>query len=543
MKAQRVVVVGAGIGGLVTALELAAAGVEVTVLERAAQVGGKMRRVAAGGALMDAGPTVFTMRWVFDELFESIGLRLADHLTLRPLSILARHAWGPDQRLDLFADADRSADAIGDFAGAAARQGFIGFCARAGAVYRSLERPFLRASRPNPLSLATRVGWRGLPELLQIAPFTTLWDELGRHFADPRLRQLFGRYATYCGASPYLAPATLMLVAHVEQQGVWQVDGGMHRVAEVLAARAQQFGARLRLGCAVDEVLTSGGRASGVRLADGETLAADAVVFNGDVSALASGLLGAPARRAATAVRPAERSLSALIWNLLTPTAGFPLVRHGVFFSADGRAEFDDLARGRLPAAPTVYVCAQDRGDDIGSGSEPDGGPGIKSSNAFSNEPGNKFGNEFNDNGSPLPVGAAERLLLIVNAPATGDTRPFAAEALRRCEEQIFHHLRHCGLQIHPDPATTIATTPADFDALFPATGGALYGRASHGWAASFARPGARSRLPGLYLAGGSVHPGPGVPMAALSGRQAAASVLADRTRAVAISTHRAAVR
>ena len=122
----------------------------------------------------------------------------------------------------------------------------------------------------------------------------------------------------------------------------------------------------------------------------------------------------------------------------------------------------------------------------------------------------------------------AERMLLIVNAPARGDTQPFTSEELARCEAQTFRLMAHCGLQVQRRAADAVMTTPQDFERLFPATGGALYGRASHGWMASFSRPGARSRLPGLYLAGGSTHPGPGVPMAALSGRQAAASLLAD---------------
>ena len=498
MSAGRVIVVGAGVGGLVSALELAARGVEVLVLERAGQPGGKMRQVELDGAAMDAGPTVFTMRWVFEELFEAVGARLSEHLELQPVEVLARHAWKADERLDLFADIARSADAIGAFSGPAAARGYLDFCARAARIYRTLEQPFLRGARPSPMALAGRVGLRGLPDLMRIAPLATLWQELGRHFADPRLRQLFGRYATYCGSSPFLAPATLMLVAHVEQDGVWLVRGGMHRVAQTLAALAQQHGATLRCHAHVDDILVRGGRACGVRLAGGEELAADAVVFNGDVAALSAGRLGAEARGAVPSVAPERRSLSALTWNLLAPTRGFPLSRHTVFFSNDGASEFADIFRhARLPAAPTVYVCAQDR-------------------------------NDLGERDAATPD-AAESLLLIVNAPARGDTQSFTPEELARCEAQTFQRMAQAGLHVQRSPAHSLMTTPHDFERLFPATGGALYGQASHGWMASFSRPGARSRLPGLYLTGGSTHPGPGVPMAALSGRQAAASLLADR--------------
>jgi 1-hydroxycarotenoid 3,4-desaturase len=494
MSTPRVIVIGAGIGGLVSALDLAAQGIEVLVFERASRPGGKLREVTLGGVAMDAGPTVFTMRWVLEELFDSIGLNLADHLGLQPVSVLARHAWAGDQRLDLYADTTRSAEAMGDFAGAADARGYLEFCVRARRIYRSLESPFLRGTRPTPLSLARRVGLRGLPELMRISPFTSMWSELGRYFRDPRLRQLFGRYATYCGSSPFLSPATLMLVAHVEQEGVWLVDGGMHRIATTLATLARQRGATLRFDAPVDEILCHDGRACGVRLPGGEAVLADAIVFNGDVAALASGHFGSAVHAASAPVAPGQRSLSALTWNLLAEARGFPLSRHTVFFSTDSAREFDDIfGHAELPTTPSVYVCAQDRTDD------------------------------------DADCHVAERLLLIVNAPATGDTRPFTPEELARCEARTFQTLTRCGLRVRHEPENMFRTAPQDFERLFPATGGALYGQASHGWAASFRRPGARSRMPGLYLAGGSVHPGPGLPMAALSGRQAAASVLADR--------------
>ena len=493
--ADRIVVVGAGIGGLVAALELAAAGREVMVLERAATPGGKMRQVDVGGNAIDAGPTVFTMRWVFDELFATVGTTLARHLSLTPLPTLARHAWADGSRLDLFADFEASVAAISAFAGLAQADGYRAFCQRAQRIYRTLEQPFLRASRPSPVALAQRVGLRHLPDLLAIAPFASMWAELGRHFTDPRLQQLFGRYATYCGASPWQAPATLMLVAHVEQQGVWAIEGGMHRLATTLASLATARGARLRYGDHVAQVTQAHGRVSGVRLASGEHIEAGTVVFNGDAGALAAGMLGADAVRASRAVYAHQRSLSALTWNVMAPTEGFPLLRHNVFFSDDYRAEFSDiLQHGRLPANPTVYVCAQDREVTI----------------------------------EPLP-GQSERLLVLVNAPANGDTTPPSPQELAACEARTFQMLERCGLQMTREAQQTVRTSPEDFERLFPATGGALYGRASHGWMASFSRPGARSRMPGLYLAGGSTHPGPGVPMAALSGRQAARSVLADR--------------
>ena len=191
-----------------------------------------------------------------------------------------------------------------------------------------------------------------------ISPFTTLDRALAEHFRDPRLRQLFGRYATYCGSSPYDAPATLMLVAHVESEGVWLVEGGMHRLAVALAGLAERLGARLRYGVGVRTITERGGRASGVVLADGTPVEADAIICNGDSNAVARGLFGATAA-GVRPTAPAERSLSALTWAVRALPDGFPLIRHSVFFSRDYRAEFEALKRGRLPEIPTVYICAQ----------------------------------------------------------------------------------------------------------------------------------------------------------------------------------------
>lgn len=507
MAEHRVVVVGGGIGGLVSALLLAARGLDVTLVESLAEPGGKMRRVRVDGAEIDAGPTVFTMRWVFEQILAEAGGSLADLPPLTPLPLLARHAWrGHDARLDLFADRERSSAAIGAFAGAAEARRFEAFCAQTRRVYDRLEAPYIRSERPTLASMMRDLGPGGLAVLAGLGPFATLWRSLGRHFHDVRLQQLFARYATYCGSSPWSAPATLMLVAQVELDGVWAVDGGMRAVARCIAALAERRGVRLRYGQPVQRIVVRQGRVAGVQLAGGELLAADSVVFNGDVQALAGGLVGEAVTGAVPPVPRAARSLSAVTWAAHVRTAGFPLAYHNVFFDDDYRSEFDDIFRHRrLPGRGTVYLCAQDRADEAAT---PEG---------------------------------RERLLALVNAPADGDQRPFDTTETDPCEQRSLALLRDCGLTLQWSPSQVQRTTPADFHRLFPASGGALYGRATHGWMSAFARAGANTALPGLYLAGGGVHPGPGVPMAAMSGRLAAATLLArldstSRSRRVVIA-------
>ncbi len=486
-----VVIVGAGIGGLVSAALLAARGVPVTLVEAADHPGGKARQLPVDGVMVDAGPTVFTMRPVIDAIFAEAGAATDDHVTLRRATRLARHCWAAGEQLDLYADFEQSCDAIAAFAGTKAVAGYRSFAAEAKRIHDILDNSFLQNSKTYPPGLMWRIGLWRVGALLAIRPYESLWKVLGEHFTDPRLIQLFGRYTTYCGSSPFKTPATLMLIAHAEAQGVWEIDGGISALADALAKVATANGAVLRYGTGAERILTARGHASGVALASGERLAASAVLFNGDPAALGAGLLGDAVAKSVRPTPPKARSLSAMVWLSHTRTAGFELAHHNVFFSADYPAEFADLAHGQVPQRPTAYVCALDRSE-----------------------------------GRAAPAGR-ERLQIIVNAPPDGDAHEYDAEERHKCTANMLASLRRGGLELETDFPHRLVT-PTDFSARFPATGGALYGRASHGWAASFLRPGSRTAIPGLYCAGGATHPGAGVPMAALSGKLASHALLSD---------------
>ena len=442
---RRVCIIGAGIGGLAAAMVLAGRGVQVDVVEQAPTVGGKALHVPAAHGI--------TLRPVFDALFTAVA---AAPPPMTRQTLLMRHRWADGTSLDIVDGVAANADAVGYFHGAAAARGYREFAARGQRYFEALEQPFINAQRPGALQFAAQPQ---LARQLGLGALAPLWDALGAHFTDPRLRQVFARAACYVGASPLLAPATLMMIAHIEQQGVWCLDGGPTALVAAMRDAATAAGARLRLATRVTGLRIEGGRARGVLLG-AEVLAADAVIANVDPARLVPAIAALPA---------AKRSFSAIAWRVRRRDDG---PARQIFLPDDPTAEFTALHyRQRLADQPS------------------------------------------------LQLGGDTAMIL---APARADTRPLAAQAIAAAGQAALA-LTHGSLEF--DDAVT--TTPQDFEREAPGSGGALYGQALHGWGASFARPGARTRLPGFYLCGGGCHPGAGLAMAALSGRLAAEAALA----------------
>ncbi|MEM1299284.1 MAG: 1-hydroxycarotenoid 3,4-desaturase CrtD [Pseudomonadota bacterium] len=495
---QRVIVIGAGIGGLAAAVRLADAGMDVEVLELGSKPGGKLRTFPSPAGPVDAGPTVFTMRPVFEELFASVGERLEDHLELIEEPLLARHWWPDGSTLDLHADPEASAEAIREFSGPRSADQFRRFCARARRLFEAFDGPIMRAPRPN---LGQVIG-KCLADsqlMRDMTPPKTLWRSLAGQFSDPRLAQLFARYATYVGGSPFRSPDILSLIWHAEASGVWRIRGGMVKLARALEHLAIARGARFSYDTEVSAILP--GTPMRVRLLSGVERTADAVMFNGDPVALASGRLGPAARDAVKARAVKPRALSAYVWTFAAEPRGVDLTHHNVFFNTHYRREFAAIEEGRMPEDAALYVCAQDRGVDV----DPEG---------------------------------LERFEIILNGPAVRQGEPLmdVEEEYEKCMTVTFDTLARRGLTFSPIPGPRALTTPRQFATRFPGSEGSLYGQSPHGMMATFRRPTVRSAVPGLYLAGGGVHPGAGLPMAMSSGRHAAEAILRDH---VSISTSR----
>lgn len=486
-----VIIIGAGIGGLSAAVRLAAAGKKVIVLEKNAHPGGKMSEFTQQGFRWDTGPSVITMRHVFEDLFAAAGRRLDDYISLRAVDPLTRYFY-PD---GIIFDAERD---LSKMATQIARletqdvEGYLNYLAYAARIHRITGPVFIYDKPPTPESFL-RVPVR---DWLKADPFRTMNRAIRSFVKSPHLRQLLGRFATYVGGSPYLAPATLNVIAYVELLGgVWYPEGGVYAIAAAMARLAQELGVEMRANTGVRSIDLEGDRVSGVTLNDGTFMPASAIIANVDVTTVFRHLLpDTPAiqfRRAR--LEQAEASCSGFILMLGVERDHPQLAHHNIFFSRDYEAEFDAIFRRGVPAEdPTIYVA-------ITSKTDPGHAP-----------PGH------------------ENWFVLVNAPALSSSYDWSQHA-HAYRDLTLRRLADYGLDIRDKIRVEHRMTPADLETHTGAWRGALYGPSPNSRWTAFRRPHNRSNdVRGLYFAGGTTHPGGGVPMVTLSGKVAAEFVLRD---------------
>ena len=336
---MKVAVVGAGVGGLAAAIELAATGHEVTVFERDAAPGGKCARVERAGFVWDAGPSLLTMPWVFADL----------GLDLERVEPVTRYEFADGSVLELSADLPRALAALEDWSPGSGAD-WMRFLALCASMWRASER-FLTGPPPFPL----RRPEPGEPmpdprDALRVKPWWTLRDLARATARDPRLQMVIERFATYAGADPRRAPAALAVAGYVEHAfGAWHPRGGMYELVLAMVRRLEALGGELRLSTPVAHVDVAHGRVWGVQTSSG-AFTADAVVTDVDERVVRRRLLGRPARRRTP-------SLSGLA--LLLGVRDDAPAHHRILFPSDYDAEFDDIFEGkRMPRDPTLYVCA-----------------------------------------------------------------------------------------------------------------------------------------------------------------------------------------
>ena len=494
MSESPIVVIGAGVGGLSAAIQLAVAGRRVLLLEQNSYVGGKMAERRQDGFRWDTGPSVITMRDVLEDLFRLAGRRMEDYVRLVPIDPLTRYFFADGRVLDVCRDAGATARQL-DRLDPREGQAYLRFLAHAERLFRITSPAFIYGDPPSLSSL----GRFSPLDLLRIDGLRTMDQAVRRRVHTPQLRQLLDRFATYVGADPFRAPGTLSVIAHVElNQGVWYPEGGIYRLAEALAQLAREWGVRLDLGRRVRKIQTQAGRAVGVETEDGETIAAEAVVANVDAALVYGDLLAAQpeVRPLADRVRRQPRSLSGFILLLGVEGQTAEFVHHNLLFSGDYRAEFRSLNEGDRPTSdPSLYVSISAR-----------------------------------SNPHDVPPGC-ENWFVMANVP--GESGYWAVpERAEAYAEQVLGTLARRGFDVRPRLRCRRWITPLDIENATGAWRGALYGASSDGRLAAFRRAHNRSPvIERLYLAGGTVHPGGGVPMAMLSGKAAARMLLQDERR------------
>lgn len=491
MSALDAIIIGAGAGGLSSAIALASQGKRVRVYEARSRAGGKIDAIAHDNVCFDTGPSVLTMPFVLEELLAMAGTRLEDELELIQIGPAFRYIYSDGVVLDIAHHKEETLANIHSVLGAKAAREFDAYLEYARTIWEAAYPNFVQASAPNVASMF-RLGLTRMRDVMRIDPMRTMWQGITRHVHNPHLRMLCARYATYNGSNPYMAPATLNCIAWVELgMGCFGVKGGMSMLPQALLRVAKKLGVEFYFETPVQKIILGApGDIQGVELAHGETIKAPVVIANADVAHVLNDLLPKDTSHGV----PVSGTPSMSGWTAMlraSNTCSHKRVGHTVLFPSEYKEEFEDIfTRDCLPREPTIYLCAQSV---------------CHQSTSWN---------------------SAQPLFIMVNAPSITSGTPRLALEYTQLKEHVLDRIHKAGLMDATDQIIW-ERTPEELAQDFPGSRGSIYGTASNTQMAAFKRPPNRiTKIPGLYLASGSAHPGGGVPLCILSGQAAAREAL-----------------
>lgn len=489
---KRVAIIGAGLGGLSAAITLAHAGYQVDVFEKNDHAGGKLMPIQLRTYGFDFGPNTITMPQVFRQVIEQTGRKAEDYFTLIPLKNHTKNLFADGGQLIFTKDTDRMVEQLEVLDPLGARN-YYAFLKEITRLYELAESQFFpRTFRSWTDYLSPSLGLA----LTKVRPLETMDHFYARYFEKNTVRQAFGRYATYIGSSPYVAPATFSMIAYLELvQGVYTIKGGTVNIARAFYKVAKELGVRFHFKTPIDQVKMEGKRITELYSKGQFLWAGEEVVMNADLLKAYPELVPEENRPSFTdkQAREAEPSISAFVILAGLDTRLKGLHHHTVFFSKDYEREFDALFTDhQLPDDPTIYICNSSVTDRERS---PDG----------------------------------DNLFILVNAPPVelGGSYSYDSVAYK---ELIYNRLKEKGYDLRKHIVVERIIPPSEIAEKFGAFRGALYGLASHKKQDAFLRPRNKSRdVDNLYFVGGSTHPGGGSPMVTLSGMNVANLLIKQR--------------
>ena len=483
---MKIVVIGAGMGGMTAAARLSRGGHEVVLYEASDQVGGKCRTEWIGKVAFDTGPSLLTLPAVYKDFFQRTGKPMGLVCPIESVdpSFDYRFADGSNLKFSNLSR-NKTLESISETFDAESASQWDRIMKRAERMWDVSRGPFIESELKSPISLMKRLTF--MRDMKIIAPWKTLRDHADEILKDQRLRYIMDRYATYSGSDPRKAPAVLSTIAFVEESfGAWHVKGGLGQLTATVYQRALDVGVKFHLSTAVASISTEGKKVTGVVLADGTFVQADVVVANADASLVYNKLISGHKR----ALKKARKNIAIADVSV----AGFCLLlgmrkdpeqvlnHHTILFPENYDAEFDAIfTHGKPVEKPTIYICApQD--------------PAMSKDETL------------------------EGWFVLVNAPTHGQFDWNNKEFARNYANTIIDQIEARGISVRDRLESLTIRTPADLEAAVHAPGGAIYGTSSNGARAAFMRAKNRSPIKGLYLVGGSAHPGGGLPLVGIGG-------------------------